>query len=135
MTLRVHKFGIPSALVLAAFAACTTPNPNYRKPHSDGSVDAIQDGRETGDGQTKVCQPGATSRCDGDNLIRCSAEGAEVKELCPLGCNVAALRCFDPNPSNGLAKLLDVAIDKPDLNLGDSATIDTDNGEVKVDAK
>lgn len=106
-----------SALVAAALVACTTPNPDYRKP-KDGSVG---------------CEPGAKPRCDGANLIRCNADGtAEVTEPCALGCNATELRCFDTNPSNGLAKFLDLASGQPDLNLGDSATINTDTGEVKM---
>lgn len=86
MSHRDHRFPITVLVLVVAFSACTVPNPNYRKPKTDGSVD--------GDGGT----------CAGCNLV----------------------------PSNGLAKLLDLAGSQPDLNLGSSATIDTDTGEVKV---
>jgi hypothetical protein len=122
---RELHFAAAFVLVVAAFTACTTPNPNYRKPGSDAGVN--------GDGGGGSCEAGAALRCDGTNLVRCKPEGAgEVSEPCALGCNAAALRCFDANPSNGLAKFLDQASGQPDLNLGDSATINTDTGEVKV---
>lgn len=38
MTPHDRTFATTSALMFAAFAACTTPNPNYRKP-VDGGVD------------------------------------------------------------------------------------------------
>lgn len=103
-------------LELVAMAACTTPNPNYRPP-----ADAER------------CEAGAAERCDSANLIRCNADGTgTVSELCLLGCNTTELRCEDPVPSNGLAKFLDLASGQPDFDLGDTATIDTDTGEVKV---
>lgn len=63
--------------------------------------------------------------------MRCNGDGtAELSEPCPLGCVEADLRCAELVPSNGLAKYLNVANGQPDLNLGDSATINTDTGEV-----
>lgn len=120
MTQRDRKLATTSALVIGLMlAACTTPNPNYRKP--------------TGDASAGECEVGAGLKCDGSNLIRCNADGTgEVSEPCSLGCNADALRCNDITPSNGLAKFLDSASGQPELNLGDSATIDTDTGEVKV---
>lgn len=112
-----RRFATFSALVIIALVACTVPNPNYRKP-GDGSVN---------------CEAAAKLRCDGGNLIHCNADGtAEVSEPCALGCNAGDLRCFDTNPSNGLAEFLDLSSGQPDLNLGDSATINTDTGEVRV---
>ncbi len=120
---RELRFAAAFALVVAAFTACTTPNPNRRK--LDGGVE--------GDGGGGSCEAGAALRCDGTDLVRCKPEGiGEVREPCALGCNASALRCFDANPSNGLAKFFDQAGGQPDLNLGDSATINTDTGEVKV---
>lgn len=110
-------------LVVAAFTACTTPNPNYRKPGSDASVD--------GGGS---CEAGAALRCDGTNLVRCKPEGiGEVSEPCALGCVAAKLTCgTDIDPSNGLAPFLDLSSGEKDVDLGSSATINTDTGEVKV---
>lgn len=106
--------------VLFALAACTVPNPNYRPPGSDGSVDS-------------VCTAKQALRCDGPNLVGCNEDGtSEVSQQCSLGCNADMLRCIDVDPSNGLAKFLDVTAVQPDLNLGDAATIDTDTGEIVV---
>jgi hypothetical protein len=125
-TLQVRSIATAFALAIASFAACTTPNPNYRKPTDDASVDGS-------DAAVGACKGGAALRCDGSNLIRCNANGTgEVSEPCSLGCKADALRCFDVAPSNGLAKFLDSTSGQLELNLGDSATIDTDTGEVKA---
>lgn len=125
MTQRERRFTTTSALLVAAFAACTTANPNYHKPHNDAGAD----------GAGGNCESGAALRCDGTNLIRCNADGTgEVSEPCsPLGCNAAKLSCAtDIDPSNGLAPFLDLSKNERDFDLGASATIDTDTGEVKV---
>jgi hypothetical protein len=83
-----------------------------------------------------VCTGNAALRCDGASLVRCNADGTgEVSEACALGCNAGATRCFDVNPSNGLATYLDMAAAEPDLDLGMKATIDTDTGAVTVDGQ
>lgn len=93
-----------------ALVACTVRNPKY-----------------------SVCTAKQSLRCDGANLIRCNDEGtAEVSQPCPLGCNADMLRCTDVDPSNGLAQFLDATSAQSDLNLGDSATVDTDTGDVSV---
>lgn len=122
MRQRQIRFVTFPALLVAAVVACTTPNPNYRKPPSDGAMD--DSGR---------CESGAALRCDGMNLVRCSADGtSEVSEPCSLSCNAVELRCSGVAPSNSLVSFLDLANGQPDLNLGDSAMINTDTGEVKV---
>lgn len=67
-------------------------------------------------------------------MIRCNAGGtAEVSETCALGCNAAKVRCAtDIDPSNGLAPFLDQSDKERDFDLGASATINTDTGEVKI---
>ncbi len=86
---------------------------------------------ETGPEGGGGCEAGAALRCDGTNLIRCNADGtAEVSEPCALGCNSAALRCGDV--SNGLGKFFAMADGQPEFNLGESATINTDTGDVIV---
>lgn len=134
MSYRNRRCATVSALVVAAFAACTTPNPNYRKPHSDAGVDGAPEGGGGGGGGGGSCESGAALRCDGMNLIRCNADGhGEVIEPCALGCNAAKLQCAtDIDPSNGLAPVLDKSNGERDFELGSSATINTDTGEVKV---
>ncbi len=125
---RCSPSAIVNALLVVVAVACTTPNPNYRRPGSDAAVDTSGE-----DGGGRACTAGAALRCDGMNLLRCNSEGtAEVSELCGLGCVAAERRCADVAPSNGLARFLDMANSQPDLNLGDAATINTDTGEVKV---
>lgn len=117
MRLRDLLSATASALLVVAVTACTTQNPNYR-PRGDAFVG---------------CEAGVGLRCDGANLIRCNVDGtAEVSEPCLLGCNAAERRCSEPAPSNALGKFLDMAGEQSELNLGDSATIDADTGEVKV---
>lgn len=104
------------------------PNPNrrYRDARVDASVDAPI---------SNSCTANQVLRCGNDNLslVRCNGDGtAERTESCPLGCVNADLRCKDVVPSNGLGRYLDMASGQPDLNLGDSAEINTDNGEVTV---
>lgn len=107
------------AVLTASIAACTTPNPHYRGDmHSDGGGS---------------CTPNEFLRCDDTALVRCNADGtAEVNESCALGCDASDHRCSNLAPSNGLAPFLDEARSHPDLNLGDSSTINTDTGVVTV---
>lgn len=104
----------------AVAAACTDRNPTYDSPnYADGSAG---------------CPASQPLRCDGANLVRCNQDGtAEVNESCPFACNATDLRCAELTPSNGLAKYIHPASNQSDLNLGNSATINTDNGDVTVD--
>ena len=107
-------------------AACTTPNPNYRPPRSDSGIDPTSD--------AATCTANQPLRCDSGKLVRCNVDGsAEVMEPCALGCHETEIRCLDVDPSNGLSMYLDQASGQLDLDLGVSATINTDTGEVKVD--
>lgn len=55
--------------------------------------------------------------------------------VCSLGCSVSPLHCNDIDPSNGLARYLDMAADEPDVDLGTTASISTSDGTVMVDGK
>jgi hypothetical protein len=96
---------------------------------------AKDDGGASGDAPASpICTPNQALRCDNDNLVRCNNEGtAEISESCAIGCNTAQLRCNEVNPSNELAPHLDVSAGEPDLDLGTSATLNTDDGTVIVD--
>lgn len=76
--------------------------------------------------------PNQVLRCDGASLVRCSADGIEVSDVCASGCNSDELRCADIVPSNGLASFLDMAANQQDLDLRESAKIDTDSGKVEI---
>ncbi|MBC7976125.1 MAG: hypothetical protein H7138_14220 [Myxococcales bacterium] len=97
----------------------------------DAGIDAsgsINDAASAG------CTPNEALRCENNSFVRCDGEGtAEVTQHCPLGCHTAAPRCADINPSNDLAPYLDLATSEPALNLGLSATIDTDSGAITAD--
>lgn len=56
-----------------------------------------------------------------------------MSDACAAGCNAAELRCADVVPSNNLASFLALASSQKDLDLGDSATINTDTGRVAID--
>jgi hypothetical protein len=85
---------------------------------------------------SSICAANQALRCDGSNLVRCNGDGtAEVNETCLLGCSATGLRCNDLAPSNGLAPYLDMTTSEPDLDLGTTATINTDDGTVMVDGK
>lgn len=112
---------IITAMLSLHLAACTTPNPDYRKPQGDSGTDT-------------TCTANQALRCESSQLVRCNANGnGEVAERCLLGCLGGEVRCADVAPSNELAKYLDLASNEPDHNLGNSATIDTDSGLVTVD--
>lgn len=112
-------------------AACTVARPRDRSNldagvGADGSIEPPPDGASR-------CNANQPLRCDKGSLVRCNGDGtAELTESCPLGCVDTDLRCVQLVPSNGLARYLDMASSQPDLNLGDSATIDTNTGEVQV---
>jgi hypothetical protein len=66
--------------------------------------------------------------------VRCNDDGlTEASESCLLGCNGTEVRCNDMAPSNDLAPYLDMTAGEADIDLGTQATINTDNGDVKVD--
>jgi hypothetical protein len=117
-----HRFG----WWLVVVAGCGFPRPS--------PVGGMDDG---GDGMpASVCTANQSLRCDGDRLVRCNSDGTgEMTEACSLGCNVSALHCSDIDPSNGLARYLDMAAGEPDLDLGTMATIDTSDGTVVVDGR
>ncbi len=80
-----------------------------------------------------VCTANQGLRCDGANLVRCNADGTgEAIQPCSLGCDAAGKRCYDMEPSNGLGSFLARAGSQPDIDLGNSATINTDNGDITV---
>ncbi len=125
-----YKNALQALWLLLLAASCTTPNPNRRQPPADASADGAADA--PGDGPP-LCTANQPLRCEAGSLVRCNGNGtAELKESCPLGCVASDLRCTELVPSNGLAKYFAVASGQPDLDLGDSATINTDTGEVKV---
>src|ERR1044071_3647918 len=80
-----------------------------------------------------LCVGGQPLRCDGRDLVSCSSDGTgEVRESCVLACSPGELRCMNVDPSNGLAAFLDAARGEPDLDLGASARINTNDGTVTV---
>lgn len=82
------------------------------------------------------CVANRPQRCNGSGLVRCNSDGtAEVTETCALGCSTGELRCKDVDPSNGLAALLDMTAGEPHLDLGMTATINTDDGSVVADGR
>lgn len=115
-------------VLVACLTACTTPNRQY---HPDGGPADGPDG--VGDAPPgSSCTANQVLRCDGSKLVRCSAEGTEVSDACPAGCNATELRCADIVPSNNLASFLDLTSSQLDINLSDSATINTDTGQVVI---
>lgn len=86
---------------------------------------------------TSVCTANQPLRCDGANLVRCNDDGtAELTEACSLGCSASpVMHCSEVDPSNGLARYLDMAAGEPGLDLGMTAIINTNDGTVLVDGK
>jgi hypothetical protein len=83
-----------------------------------------------------ICTANQAVRCESSELVQCNGDGtAEVSENCPLDCSATSLRCNDLDPSNGLAPYLDMTGGEPDLDLGTTATVNTDDGAVVVDGK
>jgi hypothetical protein len=116
----------PVFVWLVVAAGCGFPRPS--------PVGGADDG---GDGMSaSICAANQSLRCDGSNLVRCNSDGtAEVTDACSLGCNVSPLHCNDIDPSNGLARYLDMAAGEPDLDLGMTAIINTGDGTVTADGK
>jgi len=78
-----------------------------------------------------VCTPG-TATCADDMLRTCNEAGQYGAPVaCPLGCHTSGERCWQLDPSNGVAAQLDDARNQPALELTDGATINTDSGEVR----
>jgi hypothetical protein len=116
--------------------ACEFPRP--ADVTDDGGApptDSAGGGSNGDDAMSKqVCTPNQTLRCDAGSLVRCKDDGtAEQSESCALGCSSTEVRCNDIAPSNGLAPQLDMTAGEPDLDLGTTATINTDDGTVMVD--
>jgi hypothetical protein len=77
-----------------------------------------------------VCTPG-TGMCASGNVQTCDSNGQwSAPAACPLGCFTDGTRCWDVDPSNGLAAALDDARTQPSYTLIDGAQFDTDNGDV-----
>lgn len=96
--------------VFALTSGCVTPNPHQRH-----------------------CTEKQPLQCEDATLLTCNENGTgEVSQTCPLGCSSSEPRCSDPIPSNGLARDLEFSKSRANLDLGDSATINTDTGEVTV---
>lgn len=135
MRQRHLRSAIAHGLIGVALAACTVPNKNKRKDASvDDTVDASTDAPQPDALVGPLCTANQALRCEGNLLVRCNANGdAEVSESCSLGCIATSPHCADIMPSNNLAKFLDHASGQADLNLGESATINADNGDVVVD--
>lgn len=100
-----------------------------------GPVDGSNEMDGGGDASAnQFCIPNQPLRCDRDAAVHCNGDGtAEVSESCSLGCNGTEKRCDDVAPSNGLAPYLDMTASEPGLDLGTTATINTDDGTVTVD--
>jgi hypothetical protein len=110
---------------LVAAAGCGFPRPS--------PVGGADDGDNM---PPSICTANKPLRCDGSNLVHCTSDGtAEVTEACTLGCSASPLHCNDIDPSNGLARYLDMAAGEPDLDLGMTAIINTSDGTVMVDGK
>lgn len=77
-----------------------------------------------------VCVP-TTGACTNGNLTVCDSTGhMGAPTACPLGCYTDGTRCWDVDPTNGLAAALDDAPSGPSLVLSDGASFNTDNGNV-----
>lgn len=115
-------------IVAVAAAGCTVANPSHQAPDANPGVDGSADSPNI---SPPLCTANQPLRCEKDTLVRCDMEGkAEITETCHLGCNNAELRCTSFTPSNGLVAFLDQANAQLDIDLGESATIDTDTGNV-----
>jgi hypothetical protein len=76
-----------------------------------------------------VCAPG-TGMCTNGSLQTCDSTGHwGAAVMCQLGCYTDGTRCWDVDPSNGLAAALDDAKTQPSFTLGDNVQFD-DGGNV-----
>jgi hypothetical protein len=77
-----------------------------------------------------VCVPG-TGMCTNGSLQTCDSTGHwSAPTTCALGCYTDGTRCWDVDPSNGLAVALDDARTQADVSLTDGAQFDTHTGLV-----
>jgi hypothetical protein len=114
---------VPWVVGIAVLSACGFPRP--ARIVDDGG---ISDGAS--------CVRGQALRCEGSDLVSCGGDDTgEVREGCALGCSPGELRCRNIDPSNGLAVFLDAATSEPDLDLGTSATMNTNDGTVMAGGK
>jgi len=118
--------------------ACEFPRP--ADVTDDGGAPAADSAGDSSNGDgamsNQVCTPNQALRCDAGSLVRCKDDGtAEQSESCALGCSSTEVRCNDVAPSNNLAPQLDISSGEPDLDLGTTATINTDDGTVVVDGR
>src|SRR3954469_16559254 len=106
---------------LVGWWSVVTAGCGFPRPAPVGGVD------DGGDGMpASVCTANQSLRCDGDGLVRCNSDGTgEMTEACSLGCRASPLHCNEIDPSNDLARYLDMAAGEPDLDLGTTATINT----------
>lgn len=101
---------------------CNADGTNYNLTPCDRGCDAAAGG-------CRLCEPGETA-CTNGQVATCDGTGAVVSSSpCPLGCFENEPRCREIDPSNGLAKYLDMVADPPDLNLLD-ATLTVSTGEL-----
>jgi hypothetical protein len=77
-----------------------------------------------------VCVPG-TGMCASGMLQTCNSAGQwSAPSMCTLGCFTDGTRCYDVNPSNGLAAALDDARTQPSYTLMDGAQFNTTTQKV-----
>ncbi|MEZ4398886.1 MAG: hypothetical protein R3B06_02645 [Kofleriaceae bacterium] len=101
-----------------AMASCQFKRPGDIDPPVDAAVvDAVADA-------VWQCTPGQDV-CAGDVLTTCDADGQATVTTCAFGCAATNDRCYDLDPSNGLAAALDAARDAQPLALSGQAVIDT----------
>ncbi len=150
MTFRIHSAVGFISILLFACGGVTDSSPDASGV-ADGSPDGSVDSADAAPGDpdsavirdaeipldappAAVCSPDEVLRCEADDLVICNEDGsAEHDVTCALGCDDTGPRCRDVDPSNDLAGFLDEADQEPVADLGDSATINTDTGQVEVD--
>lgn len=103
---------------------CNASGDNYSSQQCSNGCDATIGCRVCAAGQT-VCANGQVQTCDATGAVTSAT-------TCPLGCFEDQPRCRDIDPSNGLAKYLDMVADPPDLDLPDGTRIFTDGGAIQV---
>jgi hypothetical protein len=77
------------------------------------------------------CSPNAVLSCAGSDATVCGSDGMSSSEQsCTLGCEADGSRCVGFMPSNELGSAFADAMFKPDVQILDGATIDTDSGTI-----
>ncbi len=121
---------VVSAIVFAT-TACGNVEPtasDASPPAADASQPAVDAAPAAPDATLTACTP-STTVCSGSTLVTCDAAGDVIESrTCPLDCHPGGERCFDIEPSNGLAAVF-AGTGFADLLL-DNVTIDTDSGAV-----